>query len=1028
MATPFETFVNEELPKRISTMADPTDTPAGLVPMTTGVGLGVELVDPAMAGMQGMSAYEIAVQFGFVGTEEAWLLFLKGADGAPGARGPDGKSGAGLVILGSLSNPGLLPPNGNRNGDCFIITSKMYVWDGHGWAEVSQIGPTGPRGLQGVKGETGERGPKGDTGNQGLKGDQGVQGQQGVQGIQGDMGPGVSILGRLSNQVDLPLTGDALGDGYLIDGHFWGWTGDAWVDCGPVQGPKGDQGNVGPQGIQGVIGPKGDLGPEGDEGPQGIDGPEGPQGIQGEVGDIGPAGPIGQTGPQGRGVAIDGYLPNTSALPTEFEEGDAYVVGLNLFVAIEGQFRDLGLFRGPKGDTGNQGIQGLQGPIGVIGLTGATGPKGDRGLTGPRGDTGPQGSKGDHAPTITLKGRFEDPIQLPETGQLGDGYLIGQNVWAWTGVFFEDLGLLQGPQGEEGPQGPRGVEGPASDDGLSAYTIAKNHGYQGTEDEWILSLKGDQGLQGIKGDTGEIGPEGIRGLTGPQGDEGDMGPGVSILGKLANTGLLPPTGTLGNGYLIDGHFWGWTGAAYEDLGPVQGPRGNKGETGLLGPTGAQGPRGFSGDQGPMGPQGPRGLTGDRGEKGDRGGTGIQGDRGQTGLQGIQGPQGIKGDMGAGVKILGRFSSSGSLPSTGTLGEGYLVDGNFWGWTGNSYDNLGPVQGPKGDQGLQGPQGVQGERGIQGLPGNIGPQGLVGPVGPIGQGLTFKGTLASPSLLPVENVGNGWSYAINGDLYVYTSTQWVNTGSVEGPSAWDLFQEANPDFPGDVTDWLQSLNGNRWIAFNRNPSAFDGYPGDFFLNGSDNSWYLKIDFTTWAPMGYLGGGTVYEAPIDGEQYIRKDGAWTVLEPKVGEAPADGRQYTRKDEGWVILTAEVEEAPQNHQPYVRLDGGWVPQTAEVEEAPEDGKPYVRKDGNWSLQVGEVENPPAVNPDKQYVRDGHKAWVEIKRAVADNLDHGTTDVLSIVTPKILHDFLHDELGISYDSALGDWVLDQGTVSSLL
>lgn len=42
MATAFETFVNNELPRRISTEADPLTVQAGLVPVTTGIGLVTE--------------------------------------------------------------------------------------------------------------------------------------------------------------------------------------------------------------------------------------------------------------------------------------------------------------------------------------------------------------------------------------------------------------------------------------------------------------------------------------------------------------------------------------------------------------------------------------------------------------------------------------------------------------------------------------------------------------------------------------------------------------------------------------------------------------------------------------------------------------------------------------------------------------------------------------------------------------------------------------------------------------------------
>lgn len=40
-------------------------------------------------------------------------------------------------------------------------------------------------------------------------------------------------------------------------------------------------------------------------------------------------------------------------------------------------------------------------------------------------------------------------------------------------------------------------------DGKSAYEIAVEHGYQGTEEQWLDSLKGDKGNKGDKGDPGQ---------------------------------------------------------------------------------------------------------------------------------------------------------------------------------------------------------------------------------------------------------------------------------------------------------------------------------------------------------------------------------------------------------------------------------------------------------------------------------------------------------------------------------------------
>jgi hypothetical protein len=81
-------------------------------------------------------------------------------------------------------------------------------------------------------------------------------------------------------------------------------------------------------------------------------------------------------------------------------------------------------------------------------------------------------------------------------------------------------------------------------------------------------------------------------------------------------------------------------------------------------------------------------------------------------------------MGAGVKILGRKENTGELPSTGTLGEGYIIGQNFWVWDGTAYADTGPIQGPKGDVGPQGPRGLQGVQGLKGEKGDKGDQGNI----------------------------------------------------------------------------------------------------------------------------------------------------------------------------------------------------------------------------------------------------------------------------------------------------------------
>ncbi len=95
-------------------------------------------------GPRGYSAYEVAVQNGFVGTESQWLASLEGEPGPKGEQGPRGEPG----------------PQGEP----------------------------GPRGMTGPQGDPGPRGLQGDPGPQGQAGAPGLQGQTGPQGPQGPAG------------------------------------------------------------------------------------------------------------------------------------------------------------------------------------------------------------------------------------------------------------------------------------------------------------------------------------------------------------------------------------------------------------------------------------------------------------------------------------------------------------------------------------------------------------------------------------------------------------------------------------------------------------------------------------------------------------------------------------------------------------------------------------------------------------------------------------------------------------------------
>ena len=72
-------------------------------------------------------------------------------------------------------------------------------------------------------------------------------------------------------------------------------------------------------------------------------------------------------------------------------------------------------------------------------------------------------------------------------------------------------------------------------DGQSAYALAVQLGFTGSEADWIASLKGATGAQGPQGPTG---PQGATGATGPQGPQGPTG----ATGATGATGPQGPAG------------------------------------------------------------------------------------------------------------------------------------------------------------------------------------------------------------------------------------------------------------------------------------------------------------------------------------------------------------------------------------------------------------------------------------------------------------------------------------------------------
>ena len=366
-----------------------------------------------------LSAYAIAVEHGFEGTEADWLASLKGEKG---------DQGTGLDLRGLIASTDELPePEASIPGQAYLVGTEennvLWFFD-ENENQYRPAGPLrgemGPQGPKGDKGDTGAQGPRGETGETGARGPKGETGDTGAQGPKGDPftyedfteeqlaaltgpqgepgkdGTSFTVKDRYETLEELKAEhptgqgGDAYAIGTADDNiiYIWSESQNDYTPVGKLQGPAGPQGSQGPKGEPGTDGEnggyyipslddsgnlsftgskdgmpdvqakniRGPQGPKGDTGEAGPQGPAGQDGAPGETGPQGPAGQDGAQGPKGDPFTYDDFTPE-----------------------------QLEALRGP---------QGIQGPPGQDGEPGATGPEGPQGPKGDPGETGPQGPAG----------------------------------------------------------------------------------------------------------------------------------------------------------------------------------------------------------------------------------------------------------------------------------------------------------------------------------------------------------------------------------------------------------------------------------------------------------------------------------------------------------------------------------------------------------------------------------------------------------------------------------------------------------
>ena len=151
------------------------------------------------------------------------------------------------------------------------------------------------------------------------------------------------------------------------------------------------------------------------------------------------------------------------------------------------------------------------------------------------------------------------------------------NPTIWQLLALKGADGAPGRDGQDGKPGRDGQDGLPGANGLSNYQIAKNNGFDGTEEEWLETLKstvpGPEGKQGEKGEKGDpflyedFTPEQLAALVGPVGPEGKEGkqgeqgiPGKD--GEPGKDGAVGPQGERGE----KGTTW-FTGTANPNTNP-----------------------------------------------------------------------------------------------------------------------------------------------------------------------------------------------------------------------------------------------------------------------------------------------------------------------------------------------------------------------------------------------------------------------------------------------------------------------------
>jgi hypothetical protein len=503
-----------------------------------------------MGSLDGQSAYEIAVDKGFVGDEDAWLLSLHGGN---------------LVIKGTKPTSGditSLPTPQEQDAYLAADTDHLWMYIGGIWTDLGKFGgesayelwkrqagnesKTEQEFLDSLKGTNGTNGTNGQSayelweeqaGNVGkteaeflasLEGQSAYQlwvsqpgntgkteaefleslkGTDGTNGTNGTNGKPVVYKGQVSTRTDLDTGTYAENEAYVTQDtrHLYvRQADDSWTDMGIFSGKDGTNGTDGKSVFEEWVALPENSGKTFDDFLTTLKGAD------------------------GQGINPKGNVATVADLDTIVNpvKNDAYTVDADghLYVFDGATWDDLGYMRGAQGIQGatGQGINIVESVellserpaastlspgdavfvnenkmLYQVNELGVFGP--GINIEGPQGERGEQGPQGETGASIQIMGSYPNLGELQTehpTGNPGEGYLIGPNLYVYGinpvggGTEWYDVGEVKGPKGDQGIQGLRGFKGEIGPVGPRGSV-------------WIMLPKGQQTPTGSNGTAGD---------------------------------------------------------------------------------------------------------------------------------------------------------------------------------------------------------------------------------------------------------------------------------------------------------------------------------------------------------------------------------------------------------------------------------------------------------------------------------------------------------------------------------------------